>query len=102
MAQKPAGVFLSNGPGDPAATGEYAVPVIQKLLDANIPIFGICLGPQLLGLAVGAKTMTMFQGHRGANHTVKRLEDGVVEITSLHHGFALTTAPHPPNVKTTH
>src|SRR3546814_1485140 len=101
MAQKPAGVFLSNGPGDPAATGEYAVPVIQKLLDANIPIFGICLGHQLLGLAVGAKTMKMFQGHRGANHPVKRLEDGVVEITSMNHGFAIDNDPLPDNVRTT-
>ncbi|HEY9578946.1 MAG TPA: glutamine-hydrolyzing carbamoyl-phosphate synthase small subunit [Rhizorhapis sp.] len=102
MAQKPAGVFLSNGPGDPAATGEYAVPVIQKLLDANIPIFGICLGHQLLGLAVGAKTMKMFQGHRGANHPVKRLEDGVVEITSMNHGFAIDNDTLPDNVRTTH
>src|SRR3546814_4880885 len=101
MAQKPAGVFLSNGPGDPAATGEYAVPVIQKLLDANIPIFGICLGHQLLGLAVGAKTMKMFQGHRGANHPVKRLEDGVVEITSMNHGFAIDNDTLPDNVRTT-
>src|SRR3546814_761388 len=102
MAQKPAGVFLSNGPGDPAATGEYAVPVIRKLLDANIPIFGICLGHQLLGLAVGAKTMKMFQGHRGANHPVKRLEDGVVEITSMNHGFAIDNDTLPDNVRTTH
>src|SRR3546814_1732782 len=80
--------------------GEYAVPVIQKLLDANIPIFGICLGHQLLGLAVGAKTMKMFQGHRGANHPVKRLEDGVVEITSMNHGFAIDNDTLPDNVRT--
>ena len=74
MALKPDGVFLSNGPGDPAATGEYAVAVIKQLLAADVPLFGICLGHQLLGLAVGAKTAKMFQGHRGANHPVKRLE----------------------------
>ena len=101
-ALKPAGVFLSNGPGDPAATGEYAVPVIRKLLDDNIPIFGICLGHQLLGLAVGAKTMKMHQGHRGANHPVKRLSDGLVEITSMNHGFAVDTATLPNNARETH
>ncbi len=82
-ALKPDGVFLSNGPGDPAATGEYAVPVIRRLLDTGKPLFGICLGHQLLGLAVGARTTKMHQGHRGANHPVKRLADGVVEITAL-------------------
>ena len=87
LALNPDGVFLSNGPGDPAATGAYAVPVIQGLLDRDLPIFGICLGHQLLGLALGAKTAKMFQGHRGANHPVKRLDDGVVEITSMNHGF---------------
>lgn len=102
MAQKPAGVFLSNGPGDPAATGEYAVPVICKLLDANVPIFGICLGHQLLALAAGAKTVKMFQGHRGANHPVKRLEDGAVEITSMNHGFAVDADTLPANVRATH
>jgi carbamoyl-phosphate synthase small subunit len=102
MALKPAGVFLSNGPGDPAATGEYAVPVIKRLIDENMPIFGICLGHQLLGLAAGAKTAKMFQGHRGANHPVKRLEDGVVEITSMNHGFAVDAATLPPNVVQTH
>ena len=102
MALEPAGVFLSNGPGDPAATGEYAVPVIRKLLDANVPIFGICLGHQLLALAAGAKTVKMFQGHRGANHPVKRLEDGAVEITSMNHGFAVDTDTLPANVKATH
>ena len=102
VAQSPDGVFLSNGPGDPAATGEYAVPVIRKLLDANVPIFGICLGHQLLALAAGAKTVKMFQGHRGANHPVKRLEDGAVEITSMNHGFAVDIDTLPPNVKATH
>src|SRR5690606_12678135 len=88
-ALKPDGVFLSHGPGDPAATGEYAVPTIKALLDKDVPVFGICLGHQLLGLAVGAQTTKMNQGHRGANHPVKRLEDGVVEITSMNHGFAV-------------
>jgi len=101
-ALKPAGVFLSNGPGDPAATAEYAVPVIRKLLDTNMPIFGICLGHQLLGLAAGGKTKKMHQGHRGANHPVKRLEDGVVEITSMNHGFAVDAATLPDNVVETH
>ena len=102
MAQKPAGVFLSNGPGDPAATALYAAPMIRQLLDANMPIFGICLGHQLLGLAAGAKTKKMPQGHRGANHPVKRLEDGVVEITSMNHGFAIETETLPANVVETH
>ena len=102
MLFRSAGVFLSNGPGDPAATGEYAVPVIRKLLDDNIPIFGICLGHQLLGLAVGAKTMKMHQGHRGANHPVKRLSGGLVEITSMNHGFAVDTATLPNNARETH
>jgi carbamoyl-phosphate synthase small subunit len=90
---KPDGVFLSNGPGDPAATGAYAVPVIQKLLEMDVPIFGICLGHQMLALAAGARTTKMHQGHRGANHPVKRIEDGVVEITSMNHGFAVDNAP---------
>jgi carbamoyl-phosphate synthase small subunit len=102
MEQKPDGVFLSNGPGDPAATGAYAVPVIAALLTENVPIFGICLGHQLLGLAVGAKTLKMHQGHRGANHPVKRLEDGLVEITSMNHGFAVDAATLPANVRATH
>ena len=102
MALRPDGVFLSNGPGDPAATGEYAVPVIRKLLDANVPIFGICLGHQLLGLAVGAKTTKMHQGHRGANHPVKRLSDGLVEITSMNHGFAVDADTLPANARATH
>ena len=76
MAHEPDGFFLSNGPGDPAATGEYAMPVIRQMLETDKPLFGICLGHQLLALAVGGKTSKMFQGHRGANHPVKRLEDG--------------------------
>ncbi len=102
LALDPDGVFLSNGPGDPAATGDYAVPVIRALLDKDIPIFGICLGHQLLGLAVGATTSKMHQGHRGANHPVKRLEDGLVEITSMNHGFAVETASLPANARATH
>ena len=102
MALEPAGVFLSNGPGDPAATGDYAVPVIRKLLDTDMPIFGICLGHQMLALAGGAKTIKMHQGHRGANHPVKHLEKNVVEITSMNHGFAVDAATLPNNVKETH
>jgi carbamoyl-phosphate synthase small subunit len=102
MAHEPDGFFLSNGPGDPAATGEYAVPVIRKLLETGKPLFGICLGHQLLGLAVGAKTTKMHQGHRGANHPVKRLEDGRVEITSMNHGFAVEKETLPANVRETH
>jgi len=102
MALKPAGVFLSNGPGDPAATGDYAVPVIKRLIDENMPIFGICLGHQMLGLAAGAKTSKMHQGHRGANHPVKRLDTGAVEITSMNHGFAVDAATLPANVVETH
>ncbi|WP_373488778.1 glutamine-hydrolyzing carbamoyl-phosphate synthase small subunit [Blastomonas sp.] len=102
LALQPDGVFLSNGPGDPAATGEYAVPVIKALLERDVPIFGICLGHQLLGLAAGARTMKMHQGHRGANHPVKRLDTGVVEITSMNHGFAVDGATLPANVVETH
>jgi len=101
----PKGVFLSNGPGDPAATGEYAVPIIQGLLDRDIPIFGICLGHQMLALASGAKTIKMHQGHRGANHPVQRLngdQAGLVEITSMNHGFAVESASLPDNVIETH
>lgn len=102
MAFNPDGFFLSNGPGDPAATGEYAVPVIRQLLETGKPLFGICLGHQLLGLAVGAQTTKMFQGHRGANHPVKRLEDGAVEITSMNHGFAVERETLPANARETH
>ena len=102
MAFNPDGFFLSNGPGDPAATGEYAVPVIRQLLETGKPLFGICLGHQLLGLAVGAETTKMFQGHRGANHPVKRLEDGAVEITSMNHGFAVERESLPANARETH
>ena len=102
LALEPAGVFLSNGPGDPAATGVYAVPVIQGLLERDIPVFGICLGHQMLALAAGARTVKMHQGHRGANHPVKRLEDGVVEITSMNHGFAVDNTALPEGVQETH
>ncbi|MDF7777074.1 glutamine-hydrolyzing carbamoyl-phosphate synthase small subunit [Sphingomonas sp. AOB5] len=102
MSFAPDGIFLSNGPGDPAATGEYAVPVIRQLLETGKPLFGICLGHQLLGLAVGAKTSKMHQGHRGANHPVKRLSDGAVEITSMNHGFAVEKETLPANVRETH
>jgi len=102
MAHRPDGIFLSNGPGDPAATGEYAVPVIRQLLEVGKPLFGICLGHQLLGLAVGARTSKMHQGHRGANHPVKRIGDGAVEITSMNHGFAVETDTLPSNARATH
>lgn len=102
LGLKPDGVFLSNGPGDPAATGVYAVPVIKALLERNIPIFGICLGHQMLALAAGAKTIKMHQGHRGANHPVKRLAEGVVEITSMNHGFAVDAETLPEGVVETH
>ncbi|PZT90178.1 MAG: carbamoyl phosphate synthase small subunit [Citromicrobium sp.] len=108
MALSPDGVFLSNGPGDPAATGEYAVPVIKALLDADVPLFGICLGHQMLGLAAGAKTAKMFQGHRGANHPVQRVgegwgeSNGLVEITSMNHGFAIDGETLPEGVEQTH
>ncbi len=102
MAYKPDGLFLSNGPGDPAATGVYAVPVIQQWLATGKPLFGICLGHQMLALAVGAKTVKMHQGHRGANHPVKRLSDDAVEITSMNHGFAVDAETLPENAKATH
>jgi carbamoyl-phosphate synthase small subunit len=102
FALKPDGVFLSNGPGDPAATGEYAVPVIKKLIDSGTPTFGICLGHQMLGIAVGGKTMKMHQGHHGANHPVKDLTTGKVEITSMNHGFAVDKDTLPKNVEQTH
>jgi len=102
MALKPDGVFLSNGPGDPAATGKYAVPVIKTLIDSGTPTFGICLGHQMLGIAVGGKTVKMHQGHHGANHPVKDLSTGKVEITSMNHGFALDKDSLPKNVEQTH
>ena len=89
LERKPDGVFLSNGPGDPAATGEYAVPEIKKLVASGLPVFGICLGHQMLGLAIGATTKKMHQGHHGANHPVKDFTTGKVEITSMNHGFAV-------------
>ena len=98
----PQGIFLSNGPGDPAATGKYAIPLIKKLIDKKIPIFGICLGHQLLGLALKAKTKKMKLGHRGANHPVKNLITGKVEITSQNHGFEVLEKSLPKNVKVTH
>ena len=98
----PQGVFLSNGPGDPAATGKYAIPIIKELIRKNIPIFGICLGHQLLGLALNAKTKKMKLGHRGANHPVKNLLTGKVEITSQNHGFEVIEKSLPKNVRVTH
>jgi carbamoyl-phosphate synthase small subunit len=102
LRHKPDGVFLSNGPGDPAATGEYAVPAIQGVLAAGIPIFGICLGHQLLSLAMGARTFKLARGHHGANQPVKDLATGRVEITSQNHGFAVDEASLPEGVHVTH
>ena len=102
LALEPDGVFLSNGPGDPAATGEYAVPVIQQLLDKKVPTFGICLGHQLLGLALGGRTVKMHQGHHGANHPVKDKTTGKVEIVSMNHGFAVDPASLPKTAVETH
>jgi carbamoyl-phosphate synthase small subunit len=102
LAHKPDGVFLSNGPGDPAATGEYAVPVIRDLVDSGLPVFGICLGHQMLALALGGRTEKMPRGHRGANHPVKDLETGKVEITSQNHGFVVVPESLPANVIKTH
>ncbi|MBT3395664.1 MAG: glutamine-hydrolyzing carbamoyl-phosphate synthase small subunit [Alphaproteobacteria bacterium] len=102
LAHNPDGVFLSNGPGDPAATGVYAVPAIKGVLDAGVPLFAICLGHQLLALALGAKTKKMHQGHRGANHPVKDLATGKVEITSQNHGFVVDPATLPAGVTATH
>jgi carbamoyl-phosphate synthase small subunit len=98
----PDGVFLSNGPGDPAATGSYAVPIIQQVIETGIPTFGICLGHQMLGIAVGGRTRKMHQGHHGANHPVKDLTTGKVEITSMNHGFALEAESLPQHVRETH
>lgn len=102
LALKPDGVFLANGPGDPAATGAYAVPTIKAILDAKIPTFGICLGHQMLALAIGAKTMKMAQGHHGANHPVKEHATGKVEIVSMNHGFAVDPKTLPKNAEETH
>ena len=102
LAHKPDGVFLSNGPGDPAATGVYALPVLRRLLQTNLPVFGICLGHQLLGLALGAKTRKMHFGHHGANHPVKELATGRVEITSQNHGFEVMAESLPSGVRATH
>ncbi len=101
LAMKPDGVFLSNGPGDPAAC-DYAVNATRELLDARIPLFGICLGHQIMGLALGARTLKMKFGHHGANHPVKDLDDGRVLITSQNHGFAVDPATLPANVRVTH
>ncbi|MBO9402972.1 glutamine-hydrolyzing carbamoyl-phosphate synthase small subunit [Shimia sp. R9_3] len=102
LAHGPDGVFLSNGPGDPAATGEYAVPMIQDVLKADIPVFGICLGHQMLALALGAKTVKMNHGHHGANHPVKDHDTGKVEITSMNHGFAVDGQTLPEGVVESH
>jgi len=102
MALKPDGVFLSNGPGDPAETGKYAVPVIREMIDKSVPTFGICLGHQMLGIALGGRTVKMHQGHHGANHPVKDLTTGKVEITSMNHGFAVDKESLPGNVEQTH
>ena len=102
LKEKPNGIFLSNGPGDPAATGKYAIPIIKELIKNKLPVFGICLGHQLLALTLGAKTDKMKLGHRGANHPVKNLIDGKVEITSQNHGFEVVKENLPKNVKITH
>jgi carbamoyl-phosphate synthase small subunit len=102
LRHRPEGVFLSNGPGDPAATGRYAVPAIRALIDRGLPVFGICLGHQMLALALGARTVKMHHGHHGANHPVKDLGTGKVEITSQNHGFVVAPATLPENVEATH
>jgi carbamoyl-phosphate synthase small subunit len=102
LERKPDGVFLSNGPGDPAATGEYAVPEIKKLVASGLPVFGICLGHQMLGIAIGGTTKKMHQGHHGANHPVKDFTTGKVEITSMNHGFAVDRDSLPKEAEETH
>ncbi len=102
LALQPEGVFLSNGPGDPAATGQYAVPMIRGVLAADLPLFGICLGHQMLALALGARTVKMNHGHHGANHPVKDLDTGKVEITSMNHGFTVDSQTLPPGLRETH
>jgi carbamoyl-phosphate synthase small subunit len=102
LALNPHGVLLSNGPGDPAATGEYAIPTIKGVMDADVPVFGICLGHQMLALALGAKTRKMAQGHHGANHPVKDLTTGKVEIVSMNHGFTVDRETFPDGVRETH
>jgi carbamoyl-phosphate synthase small subunit len=102
MRHNPDGIFLANGPGDPAATGQYAVPTVKALLDTGLPMFGICLGHQILALALGAETRKMPLGHRGANHPVKDLETGKVEITSQNHGFCVLSETLPADAKVTH
>ncbi|OPB32054.1 carbamoyl-phosphate synthase small subunit [Bartonella sp. AR 15-3] len=102
LSMKPDGIFLSNGPGDPTATAKYVVPTIKTLIDCNIPLFGICLGHQLLSLAMGAKTIKMHQGHHGANHPVKDFTTGKVEIVSMNHGFAVDKTSLPQHVEETH
>ncbi|MFV0295571.1 MAG: glutamine-hydrolyzing carbamoyl-phosphate synthase small subunit [Hyphomicrobiaceae bacterium] len=102
LARKPDGVCLSNGPGDPAATGEYAVPEIRKLIASGLPLFGICLGHQMLGIALGAETTKMKQGHHGANHPVKDYTTDKVEITSMNHGFTVDRETLPMDVEETH
>ncbi len=102
LGHNPDGVFLSNGPGDPAATGTYAVPAISRVIEAGVPLFGICLGHQMLALALGAKTRKMHQGHHGANHPVKDHTTGKVEITSMNHGFAVSGDSLPDSVEETH
>jgi carbamoyl-phosphate synthase small subunit len=102
MAHSPQGLFLSNGPGDPAATGEYAVPMIREVMERGVPIMGVCLGHQMLALALGARTVKMNHGHHGANHPVKDTETGKVEITSMNHGFTVDSQTLPDGVVETH
>jgi carbamoyl-phosphate synthase small subunit len=102
LALKPNGIFLSNGPGDPAATGKYAIKIVRDLINQKLPIFGICLGHQILALTLGGKTKKMKLGHRGANHPVKNLIHDNVEITSQNHGFEVVKENLPKNIEITH